>query len=124
MVDFQIPSGSKKCPIIHISSPAAVTLIPFTRAMSPQPRIAVVGGGPGGLILGVLHKRSVPFTIFELRPKPTEQELAMPSGMLDLHAGSGLDAIEGSGLYDNFIPLTGDCVEAMWLSDRNGHIVL
>lgn len=92
--------------------------------MSSQPRIAIVGGGPGGLMLGLLlQKRGIPVTIFELRQKPIEEEFAKPSGMLDLHEGSGLDVIKESGLFDDFIPLTGDCVEAMWLSDKHGHFV-
>ncbi|ROW04790.1 hypothetical protein VMCG_04930 [Cytospora schulzeri] len=92
--------------------------------MPSQPRIAIVGGGPGGLTLGLLlHKHGIPATIYELRQKPTEQEIAKPSGMLDLHEGSGLAVIKEIGLFDDFIPLTGDCVEAMWLSDKNGHIV-
>lgn len=51
-----------------------------------QPRIAIIGGGPAGLTLGLLlHRRGIPFTIFELRQKPTDEEFARPSGMLDLH---------------------------------------
>ena len=63
--------------------------------MSSQPRIAIVGGGPAGLTMGLLlHKNRIPFTIFESRQKPTEEELAKPSGMLDLHEESGLAVIK------------------------------
>jgi 2-polyprenyl-6-methoxyphenol hydroxylase-like FAD-dependent oxidoreductase len=91
---------------------------------SSQPRIAIVGGGPAGLTLGVLlHKHGIPFTIFELRHKPTIEELAQPVGMLDLHEDSGLAAIRKCDLFDEFIPLTGDCASVMKISDENGNIV-
>lgn len=69
-----------------------------------SPRIAIIGAGPAGLTLGaLLHKHAIPFTIFELRQKPTAGELSKPSGMLDLHEGSGLAAIRECGLYDEFL---------------------
>ncbi|KAH8897171.1 FAD/NAD(P)-binding domain-containing protein [Thozetella sp. PMI_491] len=89
-----------------------------------RPRIAIVGAGPGGLTMGLLlHQRNIPFTIFELRPKPTEDEIAQPSGMLDLHEVSGIAAIKECGLWDEFLPLTGECSEAAKISDRNGTIL-
>lgn len=87
-------------------------------------RIAIVGGGPAGLTMGVLlQKHHIPFTIFELRSKPTKEELAEPSGMLDLHEGSGLQVIKECGLYDEFIPLTGECTEDMIITERNGKVL-
>ncbi|KAH8700691.1 salicylate hydroxylase [Talaromyces proteolyticus] len=92
--------------------------------MPSHPRIAIVGGGPAGLTMGVLlYKHGIPFTIFELREQPTEEELAKPSGMLDLHAESGLAVIKECGLYDHFIPLTGECAEVFIVADRNGNIL-
>ncbi|KAJ7290547.1 salicylate hydroxylase [Mycena rebaudengoi] len=92
---------------------------------SPQtPRIAIVGGGPGGLTLGVLlHKRNIPFTIYELRPQPTDAELTQPAGMLDLHEESGLAALRACGLYEAFLPLTGECADETRIADSEGTIV-
>ncbi|KAL4805854.1 hypothetical protein BDV18DRAFT_13996 [Aspergillus unguis] len=88
------------------------------------PKIAIVGGGPAGLTLGLLlHKQSIPFTIFELRQQPTAEELALPSGMLDLHEESGIAALKECGLHEHFQALVGECSEAQRVSDKDGNIV-
>ena len=91
---------------------------------SQSPRIAISGAGPAGLTLGLLlNKHAIPFTIFELRERPTAEELAKPAGMLDLHEESGLAALRECGLYEDFIPLTGECAEADRVSDIHGSIL-
>ncbi|RFU80493.1 salicylate hydroxylase [Trichoderma arundinaceum] len=84
-------------------------------------KIGIIGGGPAGLTLGpLLHKHDTLFTIFELHQKPSAEELAKPSGMLDLHRESGLAVIEECGLYNDFIPLTGESTEDFIVAERNG----
>ena len=94
--------------------------------MSPPapPRIAIVGGGPAGLTLGcLLHKRNIPFTVFELRAQPTEADFAAPAGSLDLHNGSGLDAVRECGVYDEFLNFTHDCTEHFIIADKAGEVI-
>lgn len=43
--------------------------------------------------------------------------------MLDLHEESGLAAIRACGLYEQFVPLTGDCEESMIVADKHGKIL-
>lgn len=89
------------------------------------PRIAIVGGGPAGLTMGaLLHQHYIPFTVFEFRPQPTAAEWAQPSGMLDLHEGDGLRAIRACGLYDQFLPLTGECSEEYILCDKDADRII
>ncbi|KAH8180275.1 FAD binding domain-containing protein [Sarocladium implicatum] len=91
---------------------------------SSQMRIAIVGAGPGGLTLAaLLHKKSIPFTLFELRAKPNQAEVEKPSGSLDLHEGTGLTAIRELGLYDKFSTLTGDCTQVMKIADKAGRVL-
>ena len=78
--------------------------------------------GPAGLTLGtLLLKQNIPFTIFELRQKPTDEELAKPSGMLDLHGESGIAALKECGLYEAFVKHTGECTEADRIADKDGN---
>ncbi|KAJ4389036.1 hypothetical protein N0V93_006498 [Gnomoniopsis smithogilvyi] len=89
-----------------------------------DPRIAIAGGGPAALTLGaLLHQHNIPFTIIELRAKPTAAELDQPSGMLDLHVESGQAAIRACGLWDEFLPLTADCEESMVIADKEGTVL-
>lgn len=88
------------------------------------PRIAIAGGGPGALTLGVLlYQRNIPFTILELRARPTEAQLDEPSGSLDLHEESGLAAIRACGLFDKFVSFTSDCDESMIIADKTGTVL-
>ncbi|KAJ3493230.1 hypothetical protein NLG97_g4863 [Lecanicillium saksenae] len=88
---------------------------------SAQPKIAIVGGGPGGLTLALfLHQSGVPATVYELRQRPTEEELDLPSGSLDLHEESGLKAIQACGLSDAFSSYTSDCSEAWKIINAQG----
>lgn len=91
---------------------------------STHPRIAIIGGGPAGLTLGgLLHRQKIPFTIYELRPRPTEADLSEPSAMLDLHEESGLAAIRACGLYEQFLPYTADCEESTMIRDGAGRLL-
>jgi 2-polyprenyl-6-methoxyphenol hydroxylase-like FAD-dependent oxidoreductase len=92
-------------------------------SLSNPPKIAIIGAGPSGLTLAVLlHKCSIPFTVYDLRPEPTPTSLSAVSGMLDLHVESGLAALKACGLYDAFLPLTQECGQAMRVMDSNGVI--
>ncbi|PHH78499.1 hypothetical protein CDD80_6767 [Ophiocordyceps camponoti-rufipedis] len=86
-----------------------------------RPRIAIAGGGPSGLALSLLLRRQgIGSTVYELRHKPRPEELAEPSGMLDLHEESGLTVMRECGLWDEFQAATGDCSEAMRVLRSDG----
>ena len=89
-----------------------------------QPRIAIAGGGPSGLVLSqLLRQRGIHSTIYELRAKATEEELSKPSGMLDLHEESGLTAMRECGLWDGFQAAVGDCSESMRVLNPKGDVL-
>lgn len=95
--------------------------------MHPSPKITIIGAGPSGLTLAVLlHKSSIPFTIYDLHapPTPSSPSSSPPvSGMLDLHASSGLAALQACDLYSSFLPLTTECSQSMLVYDHLGTLV-
>jgi 2-polyprenyl-6-methoxyphenol hydroxylase-like FAD-dependent oxidoreductase len=65
------------------------------------PKIAIVGGGAGGLTLAaILQKDSIPFTVYELDASPNERN---QGGTLDLHSQGGQLALREAGLWDEFV---------------------
>lgn len=103
---------------------SAIKYHTMTQHLRNHPRIAIAGGGPGSLTLGaLLHQRNIPFTIYELRPRPTAAELDEPSGMLDLHEDSGLAALRACGLFDQFLPYTAECEESLIIADKDGNVL-
>ncbi len=63
----------------------------------PSPRIAIVGGGPGGLALArILHVHGLAATVFERDEHPLHRP---QGGTLDLHAESGQLAMKAAGLW-------------------------
>ncbi len=64
------------------------------------PRIAIIGGGPGGLTLArILQTRNIPATVFERENNPYERP---QGGTLDLHPESGQLAVHMAGLDAQF----------------------
>lgn len=69
--------------------------------MSSFPKIAIVGGGAGGLTLAnILQRNQIPFVVYELDASPHERN---QGGTLDLHPKGGQLALREAGLWDQFV---------------------
>lgn len=63
-------------------------------------RVAIVGGGPGGLTLArLLQIKGVKVKVYE---RDIDRNVRLQGGALDLHTESGLAALEKAGLMDEF----------------------
>jgi 2-polyprenyl-6-methoxyphenol hydroxylase-like FAD-dependent oxidoreductase len=81
-------------------------------------RIAIVGGGLGGLTLArVLHTRGITSTVYELDASPTARD---QGGTLDLHEESGRRALAEAGLTGQFRAIAREEGEALRILDRDG----
>ncbi|MEH0545198.1 NAD(P)/FAD-dependent oxidoreductase [Streptomyces sp. B21-105] len=87
-------------------------------------RIAVVGGGPGGLTLArVLHRHdtdTVTVTVLERDPAPDARPMG---GTLDLHEGLGRVALDKAGLSAEFETLSRPEGQAMRILDPAGTVL-
>lgn len=89
--------------------------------MSSSRKVAIVGAGPGGLMLGcLLQMRGFNISIFEADSHATARR---QGGSLDLHADSGLLAIADADLRDAFDALAryDDQVDSLY--DHKGNLV-
>ncbi|MEU4475075.1 NAD(P)/FAD-dependent oxidoreductase [Micromonospora sp. NPDC023888] len=84
-------------------------------------RIAVVGGGPGGLTFAqVLHRHGYPVVVLERDPAPDSRP---PGGTLDLHEGLGQLALDKAGLRAEFQALSRPEGQAMRILDPAGTVL-
>jgi 2-polyprenyl-6-methoxyphenol hydroxylase-like FAD-dependent oxidoreductase len=88
------------------------------------PPIAILGGGPAGIMLGrLLHLADIDFVIFERDENKSWTFGRGGSGTLDMHPGSGLLAIQTAQLYDKFKKLARFEVHTK-MADMHGNVFL
>lgn len=84
-------------------------------------KIAIVGGGPGGLTLTrLLQMRGADVRVYE---RDHSREARVQGSALDLHEDSGLAALEEAGLMDAFWANHRADLDRLRLTDRNGNIL-
>ena len=87
--------------------------------MSPAPRIAITGAGPGGLVLArLLYTKQIPFTLYEREP---HRDSRSQGGTLDLHPETGQLALKEAGLFNEFKAIARAEGDAMIIADKDGH---
>lgn len=88
--------------------------------MYSHPRVAIVGGGPGGLALArILHVHGIATTVFERDAHALDRP---QGGTLDLHEESGLFALERAGLTGAFLDVARYEDQGDRLLDRTGQV--
>ena len=83
-------------------------------------KVAILGAGPVGLTMArLLQQKGVDVTVYE---RDTDAGARISGGTLDLHKGSGQDALKAAGLleryYEMAIPM------GRTVADEHGHVLL
>ncbi|KAI0349887.1 monooxygenase FAD-binding protein [Trametes cingulata] len=93
-----------------------------TSSSQSQPRIAIVGGGPAGLVLLLtLLRRGISATLYERETDRTSR--AHLGGMLDLHWESGQRALRENGLEELFRKHSRPEAEESKIYDKDGALL-
>ncbi|MGN6395838.1 MAG: FAD-dependent oxidoreductase [Mucilaginibacter sp.] len=83
-------------------------------------QIAVVGGGPAGLALAkLLQLKGVDVKVYE---RDTDRNVRVQGATLDLHEGTGLEALKRAGLLDEFYKHHRPVASKMRLVDKTLNI--
>ncbi|OTB04218.1 hypothetical protein M426DRAFT_321070 [Hypoxylon sp. CI-4A] len=82
-----------------------------------SPKIAIIGAGPAGCMLGrILSLSNVPFSIYESDAAPNYRS---QGGTLDLHNGTGLTAMREAQLWDEFQKQARFNGDFLMMADKN-----
>ena len=89
--------------------------------MTSSPKIAIIGGGAGGLTLAsLLQNNRIPFTVYELDGSSHERN---QGGTLDLHPEGGQLALHEAGLWDQFTKHARPESDVMKIVKNNGEVL-
>jgi 2-polyprenyl-6-methoxyphenol hydroxylase-like FAD-dependent oxidoreductase len=84
-------------------------------------KIAIVGGGPGGLTLArLLQQRGAQISVYE---RDQSRSARVRGSALDLHEDSGLAALEAAGLTEAFWANHRPDLDSLRLTDTNGTVL-
>ncbi|MBN9385728.1 MAG: FAD-dependent monooxygenase [Chitinophagaceae bacterium] len=85
-------------------------------------KIAIIGGGPGGLTLArLLQLKGVDVTVYE---RDVNKDVRVQGGALDLHEESGLAALRKAGLLEAFKENFRPGAEKIRVTDENAAVLL
>ncbi|MFI9046226.1 FAD-dependent oxidoreductase [Streptomyces sp. NPDC053427] len=89
--------------------------------MSTIPRIAIVGGGPGGLVCArTLQRHGMPVTVFESEATPDSRS---QGGTFDIRDDTGQVGLRAAGLFDQFLALSRPEGQELRLMDRSATVL-
>jgi 2-polyprenyl-6-methoxyphenol hydroxylase-like FAD-dependent oxidoreductase len=85
-------------------------------------KIAIIGGGPGGLTLAILlQQKGVNVRVYE---RDENRNIRQQGSTLDLHEDTGLKAIQEAGLMEEFKKYYRPGADKMRIADKNRNVVL